>query len=85
MANSRVFGRGMIAISQVLNGLELLFLKTQLWEDVASKEVSLLEHLTVVKSLIRRWRRIELDSWPSVMRAKEVKMKKEALKVRQRR
>eukprot|EP00698_Gefionella_okellyi_P011092 TRINITY_DN2908_c0_g3_i1.p1 TRINITY_DN2908_c0_g3~~TRINITY_DN2908_c0_g3_i1.p1 ORF type:complete len:2883 (+),score=867.28 TRINITY_DN2908_c0_g3_i1:749-8650(+) len=59
------------SLIKVLTGLELLLTKGQQWEDVASVAVSLEENLKPIKALVKRWRRLELDSWPFVLRTQQ--------------
>eukprot|EP00026_Physarum_polycephalum_P000014 Phypoly_transcript_00014.p1 GENE.Phypoly_transcript_00014~~Phypoly_transcript_00014.p1 ORF type:complete len:3744 (+),score=763.97 Phypoly_transcript_00014:755-11233(+) len=56
---------------QVLVGVELLLRKAQLWEDVAAKHVSIKDHMDTISRLITRWRRLEIESWPSILKSKE--------------
>jgi hypothetical protein len=59
---------------QVLTGVELLLLHCQKWETVASRDVSLGNsgHLTPLSALVTRWRRVELQAWPELLRAREL-------------
>jgi midasin len=60
-------------LMQVLIGFELLLKKGYEWQANASKAVSLHEHLDVISSLVLRWRRIELESWPQILESRAQK------------
>lgn len=51
-----------------LTGIEILMSKAQLWEDTAARHVSLQNELKDVAGLARRWRRLELNSWRTILR-----------------
>ncbi|KAJ3134537.1 hypothetical protein HK100_003497 [Physocladia obscura] len=55
-------------IMKLLTGLELLFQKCHEWETVASSAVSMKSHLDEMTSLIVRWRKIELQTWKSLLK-----------------
>ncbi|KAL6070950.1 Midasin [Balamuthia mandrillaris] len=57
-------------LMKVLTGLELLHGKAYDWETNASKTVSLQQELQQLARLIGRWRRLELQSWPMLLRAR---------------
>ncbi|KAL5263839.1 hypothetical protein ACHWQZ_G005046 [Mnemiopsis leidyi] len=54
-------------IIKFLQGLEILLTKCQLWESVASKEVSMYDAVERLTQQIIRWRSIELRSWPLLL------------------
>ena len=51
-------------------GVELLLAKLQEWEGFAARHVSLRAYYLVLAQLAVRWRRLELNSWPVVLRQK---------------
>ncbi|XP_078068621.1 midasin [Mustelus asterias] len=51
------------ALAKFLNGMEILFSKSQDWEENASRSVSLRQHLDAVSQLIIQWRKLELNCW----------------------
>ncbi|XP_043542624.1 midasin isoform X1 [Chiloscyllium plagiosum] len=53
------------ALAKFLNGMEILLSKSQDWEAIASKSVSLRQHLDAVSQLIIQWRKLELNCWSS--------------------
>ncbi|XP_048350337.1 midasin isoform X2 [Sphaerodactylus townsendi] len=50
-------------LSKFLNGLEILLVKAQDWEEAASRAVSLRKHLELVTQLIIQWHKLELNCW----------------------
>ena len=49
---------------KTIAGVQLLLYKAQQWESYAAKHVSLDNELRALRTLMKRWRRIELMSWP---------------------
>ena len=60
-------------LGKMLISVELLLRKAQEWEQYASREFSLVEEIAVLGRLIGRWRQVELQSWESLLRCKEMK------------
>ena len=54
-------------IMKALTGVELLLSKAQLWEENSAKHVSLAGEMNEMMKLVRRWRKLELESWPSLL------------------
>ena len=52
-------------------GLECLLSQAQIWEQCAAKHVSLAGEMDTVSRLVARWRRLELMSWPLVLKTRE--------------
>lgn len=52
----------------LLTGIEILLSKAQLWEETAARHVSLQKQLKDVSGLSRRWRRLELNGWRTILR-----------------
>ena len=50
-----------------ITGLELLLRKANEWEKFAHSKISLKDHLDEIATLIGRWRKIELRSWPDIL------------------
>ncbi|KAK5577473.1 hypothetical protein RB653_002414 [Dictyostelium firmibasis] len=67
-------------LAKILTGLELLLRKSLEWESFASKAVSIQSHLNEVSSLIVRWRKLEIESWPSIFQSQEKEAEVKALK-----
>lgn len=53
-------------------GLECLLSQAQIWEQFAAKHVSLAAEMDTISRLVARWRRLELMSWPLVLRTREL-------------
>lgn len=49
---------------KTIAGVQLLLYKAQQWESYAAKHVTLDNELRALRTLMKRWRRIELMSWP---------------------
>ncbi len=67
-------------VMKILTGLELLLKKCEEWESYASKRVSLSEVLKPLSSLVARWRKMELHSWPRALDNVDRKHHTEALR-----
>ena len=59
------------SIYQILVNLETLSRKSQAWEQVSSKQYSLVNQLKSISKLIIRWRKLELKSWPTLLKYQE--------------
>lgn len=55
------------SIMKALTGIELLLSKAQLWEENSAKHVSLAREMSELMKLVRRWRKLELESWPALL------------------
>ena len=53
------------SLKEIAAGVELLLARAQEWELSAAKHVSLDKELTVLLSLVGRWRKFELIGWRS--------------------
>eukprot|EP00937_MAST-01D_sp_MAST-1D-sp2_P000849 g849.t1 len=58
-------------LAEALASLELLLRKAQDWEESAAREFSLAEELQPLANLVRRWRQLELKSWPLLLQERE--------------
>ncbi|CAM9198222.1 unnamed protein product [Discosporangium mesarthrocarpum] len=58
-------------VGAVLTGVELTLSKAQEWEQLSHRGVSLSERLRPLSALVMRWRRLELNSWPLLLDARE--------------
>jgi midasin len=58
-------------LGTILTGVELLLTKAESWQAYAARHVSLEELLTPFKNLVKKWRKMELQSWPQLFRVKE--------------
>ncbi|EGC33347.1 hypothetical protein DICPUDRAFT_154614 [Dictyostelium purpureum] len=67
-------------LAKILTGLELLLRKSLEWESFASKAVSIQDHLNIISSMIVRWRKLEIESWPSIFQSQEKEAEVKALK-----
>lgn len=54
-----------------ITGLDMLVKKSEEWEEVASTAVSLRAVLTPLNALLSRWRKIEIQCWPAVLKLQE--------------
>lgn len=54
-------------LKTALTGVELLLARAQLWEETAAKHVTLGPLLAQLVALSRRWRKLELGSWRSLL------------------
>ncbi|KAF2076411.1 hypothetical protein CYY_002268 [Polysphondylium violaceum] len=69
------------SLIKILTGLELLLRKSLEWESFAHKGVSIQSHLDILSRLITRWRKLEIESWPSIFQNQEKQSEIKALKV----
>ena len=58
-------------LAKLLTGAELLLARAQLWEELAARHVSIAERLKPIELLVKRWRSIELKSWPGLLDTRE--------------
>lgn len=68
-------------IMKALTGVELLLSKAQIWEETAAKHVSLAREMGELMKLVRRWRKLELESWPALLECTLEKHEKSAEKL----
>jgi midasin len=68
-------------IMKPLTGIELLLSKAQLWEENSAKHVSLAREMGELMKLVRRWRKLELESWPALLECTLEKHEKSAEKL----
>ena len=54
-------------VKTAMVGVELLVDRAQIWEQSAAKHVSMAPQLDRLLALARRWRRLELKSWHSLL------------------
>ncbi|KAJ2662217.1 AAA ATPase midasin [Coemansia sp. RSA 1200] len=60
-------------VAQVLAGVEQLYTRAQeSWETHAARETSMGAELEEAARLVVRWRQLELNAWPHVLRAQEL-------------
>eukprot|EP01038_Epipyxis_sp_PR26KG_P006887 gene6887-9437_t len=67
-----------ISLGKMLMSIEFLLRKADEWEAYAAKHVSLSEEMLNLRRLISQWRIIELKSWESLLRCKEIEYCKKA-------
>lgn len=60
------------SIGKMLISLQLLLQKAEEWELFAAKHVSLREEMNRLGGLISEWRELELKSWATLLRSKEI-------------
>ena len=65
-------------LGKMLVGAQLLLRKAEEWELFAAKHVSLREDMAALSALIARWRAVELRSWETLLRSKEVSYAQQA-------
>ena len=58
-------------IGKVMTGLEVILRQAQDWEQHASDRVRLGNSLHEVGRLVAKWRKLELESWPKLLRARQ--------------
>ncbi|KAL8000860.1 putative AAA+ ATPase domain, midasin, P-loop containing nucleoside triphosphate hydrolase [Plasmopara halstedii] len=58
-------------LARTLSGVELLLRKAQEWEIYAARAYSITDELSALSSLVTRWRKLELYSWPHLLYVKE--------------
>jgi len=56
-----------LPLKEFSTGIELILSHAQIWEETASKNVSLSEYLAPLIALAVRWQRKELDSWQGLI------------------
>ncbi|KAJ2513472.1 AAA ATPase midasin, partial [Coemansia sp. RSA 2049] len=73
-AATRVLAQAATApVARVLAGVEQLYARAQeSWEAHAARETSLGAELEEAARLVVRWRQLELNAWPHVLRAQEL-------------
>jgi MoxR-like ATPase len=59
-------------LGKMLISLQLLLQKAEEWEMFAAKHVSLRAQMSELSGLIAHWRELELQSWETLLRGKEV-------------
>ncbi|KAH9601131.1 Midasin AAA lid domain 5 [Trypanosoma melophagium] len=57
-------------LMKIMTGCEILLRECYEWERNASRDTSILKHMTDLSSFVLRWRRLELHCWSQVFRAK---------------
>ncbi|KEG15416.1 putative dynein heavy chain [Trypanosoma grayi] len=57
-------------LMKVMTGCEVLLRECYEWERNASRDTSILTHMTQLSSFVLRWRRLELHCWSQVFTAK---------------
>ena len=62
-------------MARLIVAVELLLFKAEQWEQVAAKHVSIRAELRPLELLVRRWRALELRSWPLLLKSEENKAK----------
>ena len=67
-------------IMKVLTGLEFLLKKSEDWENYAARHVSLKKELGPLSTLVARWRKLELYSWPQALKDVEARFHAKALR-----
>ena len=63
-------------MARLIVAVELLLFKAEQWEQVAAKHVSIRAELRPLELLVRRWRALELQSWPLLLKSEENRAKK---------
>ncbi|CAG8485903.1 6023_t:CDS:10 [Diversispora eburnea] len=58
-------------IAKLLTGLEILLQKSEDWESYASRDVSLKSNQEEITDLIIKWRKLELECWPKLLKAQD--------------
>ena len=56
-----------LPLKAAIGGVELLVDRAQLWEQSAAKHVSIAAQLDLLLAQARRWRKLELASWRSLL------------------
>jgi midasin (ATPase involved in ribosome maturation) len=59
------------SLGKMLTGLEVILKKAQEWEQHASKRVALGESLQRISRLVAQWRKLELQSWSSLLNVRD--------------
>ena len=52
-----------------VTGTELLLRRCWQWEEVACQATSIKEHINALTALVVRWRKMEIASWPELLRS----------------
>ena len=60
-------------IGKVMTGIEIILKHAQSWEQHASERVQLGTSLEAVGHLVARWRKLELESWPSLLQGRKAR------------
>ena len=68
------------SLGKVMTGLEVILKHAQDWEQHASDRVRLGEPLTDIGRLVSSWRKLELQSWPELLRTREERFSSRARK-----
>lgn len=68
-------------LMKALIGVQFLLHRSQLYEETASRMVSLKDELNPLSSLVSRWRKIEFECWPTLLDAVEQQHKVDAEKL----
>lgn len=55
-------------LMQLLTGCELLLKRCWEWEAVACRETSIKPQIDALAALVLRWRRMEVEAWPALLR-----------------
>lgn len=58
-------------IMKLLTGAELILKKAEEWDQAAPREMKVHESLKPLALLVRRWRKMELHTWPKALALKE--------------
>lgn len=64
------------SLGQVVVGLEVVLKNAQDWEQHASMKFRIGDPLKLISGLVAKWRRFELESWPSLLRTREKRLKR---------
>eukprot|EP00979_Chaetoceros_neogracilis_P011124 scaffold2695_cov256-Chaetoceros_neogracile.AAC.6 len=59
------------SLGKMLTGLEVILKKAQEWEQHASQRVALGESLKRISRLVAQWRKVELQSWSSLLNVRD--------------
>lgn len=68
-------------IMKALLGIEHLLAKAQLWEENVPKHLSISDELNGLAHLVLRWRKLELEYWPVLLRKVELQFELDAEKL----
>ena len=60
-----------VSLGKVMSGLEVILRRAQDWEQHASQHVALGKPLKDISSLVASWRKLELQSWSSLLTIRE--------------
>lgn len=67
-------------IGKVMTGLEVVLKQAQDWEQHASERVQLGPSLVEIGTLISQWRKLELESWSNLVKARHLRFAQKAQK-----